>query len=99
MTQFDRSSIHRNAEAYKAGLSDREARTLSGSNRVTTAYEHITRWFGAAWIRTDAAAEVFDSNRDEERPTGSNSGTLVSSMMPGLANAKRKPWVVSQLPA
>jgi hypothetical protein len=76
-----------------------EARTLPDSNRLETVYQHVTRWFGTAWIRPEAAAEVFDSNRDEERPSGGNSKTAVSSMMSGLANATRKPWVVSQLPA
>jgi hypothetical protein len=98
MSQFD-PSIHRYAQAHKAGLSDREVRTQPDSHRPETAFQHVTRWFGTAWLRPEAAAEVFDSNRDEERPSGSNSKTVVSSMMPGLANAKRKPWVVSQLPA
>ena len=99
MTQFDQASIHRYTEAQKTGLSDREARTLPASNRLETVHQRVTRWFGAAWIKPEAAAEVFGSNSDEERRSGSNSRTVVSSMLPGLANAKRKPWVVSQLPA
>jgi hypothetical protein len=98
MTQYD-PSIDQHAEAYKAGLSDREAGTLPDGSRPVTAFQHLARWFGTAWIRPEAAAEVFDSNRDEERPSGSNSKTVVGSMMPSLADAKRKPRVVSQLPA
>ena len=99
MTQFDRFSVNRYAEAYKAGLSDREASAPSDSNRLETAYQHIARSFGAAWIRPEATGKVFGSNRVEERPSGNDSRTVVSSMMPGLAGARRKPWVVSQLPA
>ena len=99
MTQFDRSSISRYAEADKAGLSDREATSLSDGNRLETAYQHIARWLGAAWIGLEATGEGFDSNRDGGRPSGNNSTTDVSLMLPSLASAKRKPWVVSQLSA
>lgn len=99
MTQFDRLSIKRGAEAYKAGLNDREARSLSDSNRLETAYRHIERWFGAGWIGLEATGEGFGSNCDEGRPSGIDSKADVSLMLPGSASAKQKPWVVSQLPA
>ena len=86
MTQIDRSSVSRYAAAYMAGLSEREARSLSGSDRLETANRHIARWLSGTWI-------------GRRRPPGKESTTVVATMLPGSARSNRKPWVVSQLPA
>jgi hypothetical protein len=83
MTQRDRSSINRYVDAYKAGLKERESTARSG-NRVEAAFVYITRWFRAV---------------GGGRQSGGNPVTGVSTMLPASAVSKRKPWVISQLPA
>lgn len=49
-------------------------------------YRHFARWVGA--MRTG-----------RRRQFESDAVTPVGTMLPASANTKRKPWVVSQLPA
>lgn len=98
MTQSNRSSVNRYVEAYNEGLRDREARSLAENNRIEAAYQLVTRWFGATWIRREADRYTIGSSEADAGRSVRGSVSMVSAMLPVSARRKRKPWVVSQLP-